>query len=439
MTTSFQRLPMSRSFEPSLFTRKSCRIAPDRVVRTNNYRRLLLNRKGKIDCKVLYRTIMRLEKPLRRSRTLRHRFIRLLYQAACDPSIDYNTINSWLKTNYHVFITVVEVRQLVLYSGLFGDTGAVSPPNATVRYVLKHCVMSVPRLHLFKRWCVDVKRLQSSPDSKEVAKGYFAPANRDDETCTIQSLIDDFQAYDNMDSSDDEEEVGDDHSTESVEDPQMTPGDKLRRGIRNVMKMNLFGGIVDNMKKKGSEEKQYVRQRKGGAANVYTLDANKPEFNKFIAELNKGNATPDVKTLSMPKEMTDADVNFSQRQRCTDTLIVKRAMNTPALKIGDSEPGVDVEVIMDIIKELHEAEINPDKVPIKGRKASRSASGGGGQRKSVVVPKMRQSMAMLSFKQQMRNANKMRSKFSSIESEARQESHSDSDDSFDDRGVIQWG
>ena len=186
---------------------------------------------------------MRLEKPLRQSKTKRHRFIRKIYQTACEPGIEYNDIKKWLKTNFFVCVTVAEIRQLVLYCGLFGETAYVSPPNATVRSVLKNCVMSVPRLHLFKRWCMDVKRLESCPhDRKEGAKGYFAPqAGRDDETCTIQSLIDDFQSYDKEWSDDDQEneDAGDDHSveTEHEEVVVMSPGDKLRRGIRKVMRM----------------------------------------------------------------------------------------------------------------------------------------------------------------------------------------------------------
>jgi hypothetical protein len=328
---------------------------------------------------------MRLEKPLRKSKSRRHRFIRLIYQAACDPTVEYTTIVTWLKNNYKVCVTVAEVRQLVLYSGLFGSTDSMSPPISVVRYVLKHCVMSVPRLHMFKKWCVDVKRLESSPDNKDRSKGYFAPGSRDDDSCTIQSLIQDFQSYENMDGSDNGGE--DEHSVESEhEESVKSPGDKFRSAIRQVMAMNLFGGLAENLKKK-ELLKQYGHERKRGAANLYSLSADSPEFNKFIAELDKGNVNAKV---SLTKEMDERDINFNQRMRCTDTMLVKKVMSTAPVSTSDKESmGVDVDIIMDIINELHEAEINSG----NGVKSS-------GKRASIVMPRMKQSLAMMTFKQQ---------------------------------------
>ena len=237
-------------------------VVPDRTVRTKNYRRTLLNRKGRVDCKVLYRTIMKLEKPLRRSKSARHRFVRILFQAACDPQYDYDAIVQWLKANLRMCLTPVEVRQLVLYSGIFGNTDE-SPSKTQVQYVLKHCVMSVPRLHMYKKWCKDIKRLEKFPHELDRAKGYFA-STVDDETCTIQSLINDFQAYDDACSTNDrddgiDEEEDDDNSIESLPE-KVKLADKFKSGIRNVMTLNKIGFMTAAMKK----EKAYNSQRRRG-------------------------------------------------------------------------------------------------------------------------------------------------------------------------------
>ena len=366
-----------------MLTQGTSRIMPDRMVRTANYRRVLLNRKGKVDCKALYRTIMRLEKPLRRSKARRHRFIRQLFTAACNPEIDYNTIVHWLKANYKISVTVVEVRQLVLYSGIFGETDDVNPPNSIVRYVLKHCVMSVPRLHMFKRWCKDVKRLEKFPEEKDRSRGYFSTAYRDDETCTIQSLIQDFQTYDDMD--DDEkgdifDDGDDDQSVDSVSVEEISMKDKLKKGIRNVITLNKIGFMTAGLRQK--EKPAYVPRRKTGNANLYSNNVNNtPEFNKFIANLNKGD-TPSASDTLM-KEPDELDIRFNQRARCTDSMFVKnsyRKMKEDAAPV-ETEPEVDVDIIIDIMKDSIQ------------EKSSHS------KKQVTTQPTARQSMAVLMFNQ----------------------------------------
>jgi hypothetical protein len=331
---------------------------------------------------------MRLEKPLRRSKTMRHRFIRSLFQAACDPEVDYNTIVRWLKLNYKVCVTVAEVRQLVLYCGLFGQTDSLLPMKETVRYVLKHCVMSVPRLHMFKRWCKDVKRLERCPDLNDRSKGYFSSANRDDETCTIQSLIEDFQSYDDMDSEVKGDTIvnDDDDSVDSASMEEVKLADKLKKGIRSIMTLNKLG-FMANQKKK---EKPYVHRRKRGNANVYALGGtNQPEFNKFIASLNKGgDPKEDIAKGVIAKDLDDLENKFQRRARCTDSLFVKKiASGNPNSVPVETEPEVDVDIILDIMKET---------------------MGGGGQgsspqhNSSSKNPPLRQSMAVMVFNQNHR-------------------------------------
>lgn len=387
---SVMKSQIQSSFDSSILTHGASRVMPDRVHRTENYRRVLLNRKGKVDCKVLYRTIMRLEKPLRRSKTKRHKFIRHLFTAACNPEIDYNTIVDWLKDNYKVCVTVAEVRQLVLYCGIFGNTDNVLPRNENVRSVLKHCVMSVPRLHMYKRWCKDVKRLEKFPEEKDRARGYFATGNRDDETCTIKSLLQDFQTYDDFDEDEKEDafdEGDDDHSVDSEEEISMK--EKFRKGVKSVMNLNKIGFLSAGFRKRAKPA--YIPRRKIGNANVYTNPKSTPEFNKFIANLDRGDS-PNVKGI-LAKEHDELDIKFKQRARCTDSLVVKesyRKMKSGPIVV-ETVPEVDVDIMIDIMKEsMQQQGISP-----KSKKQI-----------AIQPPQARQSMAILMFNQSSKSKKK---------------------------------
>jgi hypothetical protein len=202
-----------------------------------------------------------------------------------------------------------------------------------------------------------------------------------------------------MESSDDDDNFQDEDSVDSGRDDKdahMTPGDKLRRGIRKIMHMNLFGGFLDlvSEQKANVGKAAYVPQRKRGAANVYSLSEDKPEFNKFVTDLNKGidpSTVPAAATTVIKDSTEESDssvVNAPKKMRCTDSILVKNAFNKKP-ESTSTEPEVDVDIMIDIMKELQVAKLQDRKPQQKTRRKS-----------SVLNPPLKQSMAILSFKQQ---------------------------------------
>lgn len=286
-----------------------------RIDRAKNYRRLLLYRSGNVECKLLYRAMTKIEKPLRRDKVRRQDFVLMLYRAACDPSIDYMTVVKWLKDTYRLCLSEAEVRQLVLYCGIFGPTDNVKPSSRARRYVLKNCVMSVPRLHMFKRWCKDVKRLESCPRGDR-NKGFFASKPGDDDTSTIHSFIEDFQSYD-MDGVEDDPD--DDCSLESTEET-IKPVDRLKKSIKSVMALNALGSLAHKKPKY-----KYIHRRKKANPNVYSYDDMKPEFNKFISRLGRGTSREEVHE----RKDEEVDVRYTRRSRITDALFLNKSKPKP--------------------------------------------------------------------------------------------------------------
>lgn len=143
----------------------------DRRDRQLNYKKAVVSSVHTIDCRCLYKILMKLEIPFRgtQMKSIRHRFIRLLFENSCRLSPDYEMIIGYIRDNLGRYISLHDSRQLVLYCSLFGSTQFfTSPTNEEILRVIKSCPLSVPPFVNFKRWSRDVKRLESHPMVGEV-------------------------------------------------------------------------------------------------------------------------------------------------------------------------------------------------------------------------------------------------------------------------------
>lgn len=146
----------------------------DRRERRLNYEKTQVNSVHHIECRCLYRVLMKIELPFRgpRMKNLRHRFIRLLYETACSHQMGYTSIIDFVKLHLGLYISLTDSRQLVLYSAIFGPTHAhdfFSPPShEDIRRVINSCPLSVPPFVHFKKWSADVKELEQSACPKVV-------------------------------------------------------------------------------------------------------------------------------------------------------------------------------------------------------------------------------------------------------------------------------
>jgi hypothetical protein len=147
--------------------------ASDRRGRQLNYKKTQINSVQHIECRCLYRVLMKIEIPFRgvQKKNLRHRFIKLLYETARSREPNYTAIIAYIQQHLGLYISLMDTRQLVLYSALFGTTDhSNDPTNEEIVRVIKRCPLTVPPFVNFKRWSKDVKRLENNLQAGDITK-----------------------------------------------------------------------------------------------------------------------------------------------------------------------------------------------------------------------------------------------------------------------------
>ena len=116
---------------------------------------------------------MKIEIPFRgaQKKSLRHRFVKLLYEAARSREPNYTAIIRYVQQHLGLYVSLIDTRQLVLYSALFGATDYFnSPTNEEILHIIHSCPLTVPPFIHFKKWSRDVKRLENNPLSAAITK-----------------------------------------------------------------------------------------------------------------------------------------------------------------------------------------------------------------------------------------------------------------------------
>mmetsp|Transcript_4020 Transcript_4020/g.7312 ORF Transcript_4020/g.7312 Transcript_4020/m.7312 type:complete len:339 (+) Transcript_4020:152-1168(+) len=290
--------------------------ASHRRERQLNYKKGVVSSVHHIECRLLYRVLMKIEIPFRglKMKSNRHRFIKLLYENACSSSPDYESIIGFIKQNLGLYISLHDARQLLLYTALFGKRSEIFgiPPLEDTLRVIKTCPLSVPPFINFKKWSKDVKRLESRPVS-DVTKlpGYFSHIGSGGTECvSILSLKEDFREFDedpicSATSSDTEDAGSDsDSDSDSDDDPKKKNRIKIPPLLANeflgyheecsdVREVTLLGNASDDENAEGEvgemthEEdsapkgNEGAKDRKKGVLNLYERSDNH-QLNKMI-------------------------------------------------------------------------------------------------------------------------------------------------------------
>ena len=145
----------------------------DRRERQINYKKTIASTVHRINCRCLYRVLMKIEIPFRGAnmKTIRHRFIKILYENSFKDDPDYAGLITFIKQHLGLYVSIFDVRQLVLYSALFGDRNKLTPPsNNEIREVIKRCPLAVPPFTFYNKWSKDLKKLEKKPFSEDLMK-----------------------------------------------------------------------------------------------------------------------------------------------------------------------------------------------------------------------------------------------------------------------------
>ena len=136
------------------------------------YKRLIIDAVQTINCPILYRTLLKLEKTFQQNERAKLRFAKMVFLSACQGDQDYDPLVDFLKLQMGVCISLAECRQLVLYSGLFGDTSSSNPSKENMKQAVTSMHLHVPQLFYYHKWCRDVKRLETK--MHKPTTGYFS-------------------------------------------------------------------------------------------------------------------------------------------------------------------------------------------------------------------------------------------------------------------------
>lgn len=171
------------------------------IERTELYKRLLVDSVSRVHCPTLYRALCKLEKAFRDNRKARYACAKMLYLAAVRGEFDSDDIQEHLRNHLSIFVSSAESRQLVLYGGLFSshnlgtakiivdeikaapdmDAAAATASAAAnafqedMRMCVKGMQLSVPPLYCYKKWCKDVKKLESQ---RYLSSGFFSVSKK---------------------------------------------------------------------------------------------------------------------------------------------------------------------------------------------------------------------------------------------------------------------
>jgi hypothetical protein len=139
------------------------------------YKKLIIDAVHTINCPILYRTLLKMEKVFQSNSKAKHRFIKMVYLCACNENQDIDPLADFLKSHMGVCISLAECRQLVLYCSLFGDTSSPTPSKENMKQVVTRMYLHVPQLFYYQKWCRDVKRLEIKKNGgNKPITGYFS-------------------------------------------------------------------------------------------------------------------------------------------------------------------------------------------------------------------------------------------------------------------------
>jgi len=251
---------------------------------------LLVNSVNTINCAILYRALMKVERAVGDNKRAKHILARLVYTESCAPEHNYDNILAHLKEHMGVFLSIPEARQLVLYAGLFAPTDTSPPKRDDVILVCKKMQMRVPPLFYYKRWCRDVKRLEAN---RGHTTGYFSSNKRHHNACDVSEtvsvislestnnevcneIVPNLTASKTMDDDDDE-------------DYPLPPKPKPKLGFKSKFKQVAMGVMATLPSDTLGDIAAYdeSRGRKKGFPNVY-LAGDSPEYNKLVGYLSRG-------------------------------------------------------------------------------------------------------------------------------------------------------
>lgn len=280
---------------------------------------------------------MKIELPLRsaENKNNRHRLIQKLYSAACNPETQYHEIVECIRTEIGLHISLGDVRQLVLYSGLFGPTDIAIPSKKDMQHVIKKCLIAVPRITHYKKWCKDVKWLENNRLSAGMTKGYFANCG-ESECISIMSLIEDFQEYDEQ-NGDDVSEVwsGDEEDTVTSTLPKRDLLALFRSTVKVIINLTRFmGSMRDGKLEKiaAARRSRAQSKRKKGVPNIYER-RDKADYNKLVFALGKGGDDLDLAV----NEDEGNDVSHMFSKKPTEARRIRTLVSTATEDDGEQE------------------------------------------------------------------------------------------------------
>lgn len=338
------------------------------------YKRLIIDAVQTINCPILYRTLLKLEKAFQPDQRTKQRFAKMVYLSACQGDQDYDPLVDFLKSQMGVCISLAECRQLVLYSGLFGDTSSPNPPKENMKQVVTNMHLHVPQLFYYHKWCRDVKRLETK--MHKPTTGYFSNKWKNsnnsnlispDLSSVITTNSDDHSRHSNqsleriLSFQSKHEDDKNKHSSEEQQatssrhlamlqaiangeddDDEFIPPPPKPKGINRFKKIALSlvavgsdlsllndTSITDPRQQPTQNQNQLQNQqqltqssthtpfqinsakRKTGQSNVYML-SDTPEYRKLVANLARGDSTvaPNGEILNSTKENGENEWNF---------------------------------------------------------------------------------------------------------------------------------
>lgn len=338
----------------------------------NVYKKLIIDAVQTINCPILYRTLLKMEKVFQSNSKAKHRFIKMVYLCACNEDQDIDPLVEFLKSQMGVCISLAECRQLVLYSSLFGDTSSPTPSKENMKQVVSSMYLHVPQLFYYQKWCRDVKRLESKKyGTTKPTTGYFSnrwklsgglgtnsisdlsgvlTANSDDMSRQShnsfapndQDLLD---VKTNKDSMSDERVTSSRHLAmlqaiaNGEDEEEQAPPPPKPKGINRFKKialslvavgsdLSLFSTDTSKSAIANHTPFQSNSKRKVGQSNVYML-SEAPEYRKLVATLSKGDST-----LSP----TGVVINHSKYEDDHEYLSWKCSSNDASYDVEDSTP-----------------------------------------------------------------------------------------------------